>query len=122
MIKPISPTMHGTMDYVTAAGSMAAPRMLGLPTRAAGLAYGIAAGIFGLAAMTDFKPGIKHAVPLKAHGMADTAMGLALPALPFMMGLSKNKRARNFFLGLTGMIALTTALTDWSPGRSGTSH
>jgi hypothetical protein len=32
-------------------------------------------------------------------------------------GSKKKKQARNFFLGLTGMMALTTALTDWSPRR-----
>jgi hypothetical protein len=117
MLKPISPTMHGAMDYATVMGTAAAPRLLNLPLRAATTAYGIAAAILGLAAFTDFKPGIKHAVPLKAHGMADTAMGLALPAIPWMMGFAKNKKARNFFLGLTGMMALTTALTDWSPRR-----
>jgi len=115
MLKPISPTMHGAMDYMTVMGTAAAPRLLDLPGRAGKAAYGIAAAILGLAAFTDFKPGIKHAVPLKAHGMADTVMGLALPAVPWMMGFAKNKKARNFFLGLTGMMVLTTMLTDWSP-------
>jgi len=117
MLKPISPTVHGAMDYATVLGTVAAPKMLNMPPKAAGLAYGIAAAIMGLAAFTDFKPGIKRAVPLKAHGMTDTALGLALPALPWMMGFARNKKARNFFLGLTGMVVLTTALTDWSPKR-----
>jgi hypothetical protein len=117
MLKPISPTMHGAMDYATVMGTAAAPRLLDLPGRAGKAAYGIAAAILGLAAFTDFKPGIKHAVPLKAHGIADTAMGLALPAIPWIMGFAKNKKARNFFLGLTAMMALTTALTDWTPRK-----
>ena len=114
MLKPISPTMHGAMDYATVMGTAAAPRLLNLPGKAAAAAYSVATGILGLAALTDFKPGIKRAVPLKAHGMADTALGLALPAMPWMLGFARNRKARNFFLGLTAMMALTTAMTDWS--------
>ena len=117
MLKPISPTMHGAIDYATVFGTMAAPKMLKMPPRAAGLAYGLAAAIMGLAAFTDFKPGIKRTVPLKVHGITDSALGLPLPALPWMMGFARNKKARNFFLGLTGMVVLTTALTDWTPSR-----
>ena len=117
MLKPISPTIHGAMDYATVVGTVAAPTLLKMPDRAAGLAYGIATAILGLAAFTDFKPGIKRAVPLKAHGITDSALGLALPAMPWMLGFAKNKKARNFFLGLTAMMALSTMLTDWTPEK-----
>ncbi len=117
MLKPISPTVHGAMDYATVVGTVAAPTLLKMPDRAAGLAYGLASAILGLAAFTDFKPGIKRAVPLKAHGITDSALGLALPAMPWVLGFSKNRKARNFFLGLTAMMALTTMLTDWSPRK-----
>ena len=118
MTKPLSPAMHGAMDYATVMGTAVAPRLLNLPTRAAGAAYGVAAGILGLAAFTDFKPALKRKVPLKTHEMADTVMGLVLPAMPWMMGFAKNKKARNFFLILTGMLALNTALTNWSAKKA----
>jgi hypothetical protein len=119
MLKPISPTMHGAMDYATVMGTAIAPKLLKMPSKATGLAYGVATGILGLAAFSDFKPSIKRAVPLKAHSIADTAMGMVLPALPWMMGFSRNRKARNFFLGLTAMMALNTALTDWSAKGGG---
>ena len=119
MLKPISPTVHGAMDYATVVGTVAAPTLLKMPDRAAGLAYGIATAILGLAAFTDFKPGLKRAVPLKAHGITDSALGLALPAMPWMLGFAKNRKARNFFLGLTAMMALSTMLTDWTPEKRG---
>ena len=107
------------MDYATVLGTVAAPTLLKMPDRAAGLAYGIATAILGLAAFTDFKPGLKRAVPLKAHGITDSALGLALPAMPWMLGFAKNRKARNFFLGLTAMMALSTMLTDWTPEKRG---
>ena len=119
MLKPISPTVHGIMDYATVVGTVAAPSVFKMPDRAANVAYGLAASILGLAAFTDFKPAVKRALPLKAHGIADSALGLALPALPWMLGFSKNRKARNFFLGLTAMMALTTALTDWGGQKRG---
>lgn len=118
MQKLISPTVHGAMDYATVIGTVAAPTLLKMPDRAASLAYGLASAILGLAAFTDFKPAIKRAVPLKAHGITDSALGLALPAMPWVLGFSKNRKARNFFLGLTAMMALSTMLTDWAPRKN----
>ena len=118
MQKPISPTTHGIIDYSTVATAVAAPSLLGLSGRAAGAAYGVAGAIAGLAAMTDFKPSLMRAVPLRGHEMADMGMGMLLPALPWMLGFAKDKRARNFFLGLTAMTMLVTALTDWKPSPS----
>jgi hypothetical protein len=117
MIKPISPTVHGVLDYATVAGTAAAPALLRFPARAAALAYGIAGTTLGLAAFTDFKPALKRAVPLKAHGISDGALGMVLPALPWVLGFARHKKARNFFLGLTVLMALATVLTDWSPQR-----
>jgi len=118
MRKPLTPTMHGAMDYATAIGVSAAPRLWNMPARASGLAYGVASGILGLAAFTNFKPAIKRAVPLRVHEMADASLGMALPAMPFMLGFGKNKVARNFFLGLTAMLALNTLLTDWNEKKT----
>src|SRR5215211_5486369 len=115
MFKPLTPAMHGAMDYATAIGVTAAPSLLKLPPKVSGLAYGVATGILGLAAFTNFKPAIKRVVPLRAHEMADATLGMTLPALPFILGFGKNKVARNFFLGLTAMLALNTVLTDWNP-------
>jgi len=111
--------MHGAIDYATVMGAVTAPRLLNMPPKAANLAYGVGSAILGMAAFTDFKPAIKRAVPLRAHEMADATLGMALPALPWMLGFSRNKKARNFFLMLTGMLALNTLLTDWDNKSEG---
>ena len=118
MQKPISPTTHGIIDYSTVAATAVAPKLLNLPGRAAGAAYGIAGAIAGLAAMTDFKPSLKRAVPLRGHELADLGMGMLLPAVPWMLGFAEDKRARNFFLGLTAATMAVTMLTDWNPRRA----
>ena len=40
-------------------------------------------------------------------------MALVLPALPWLLGFAHHKPARNFFLALTAITVVATALTDW---------
>ncbi len=56
---------------------------------------------------------MKRAVPFRAHGAAEGLVGLALPALPRVLGFTRHRGARNFFLGLTAVTAVVAALTDW---------
>jgi hypothetical protein len=111
--KPISPTMHGVIDYATVATTAAVPRLLGFPKQAAQVCYALASGYGGLSSVTNYPLSVKRAVPFKVHGAAEAAVGLALPFLPWMLGFAKHRPARNFFLGLTALTALTAALTDW---------
>lgn len=113
MEKPISPTMHGVLDYSTMAATLAAPMLLDFPPRAAKTAYALAGGYLALSAFTDYPPAVRRSVPLKAHGATDAVLGLAIPALPWLLGFARNRRARNFFLALTGVTMVVTALTDW---------
>ena len=117
MQKPISPTTHGILDYSTVAATAAAPSVLGLSDRAAGAAYGVAGAVAGLAAITDFKPSLKRAVPLRGHQMADLGMGMLLPALPWLLGFARDQRARNFFIGLTAMTKRHIAIIAADAGR-----
>lgn len=116
MEKPISPALHGALDYSTMAATLAAPKLLGFPPRAAQAAYSLAGGYLALSALTDYPPALKRAVPLKAHGAVDAVLGLALPAVPWLLGFAADKRARNFYLALTGITMIVTGLTDWNAG------
>jgi hypothetical protein len=40
-------------------------------------------------------------------------LAFVLPALPWLLGFSEHRRARNFFLALTAVTVVVTALTDW---------
>lgn len=114
MKKPITPLGHGVMDYATVAGVVAAPTLMDLPDDAANACYALAAGFAGLSLFTDYPLGAKRAIPFKVHGMADAAIGALIPMLPWLLGFSRVGRARNLFLGLTAVTALTAAMTDWN--------
>lgn len=122
MQKPINGRMHGMMDYATVAATAAAPRALGFPRTAENLAYGLAAGYLGLSLMTDYPLSAKRMVPFKGHGATEVLLGMALPFLPRLLGFDDDRRARNFFLGLTALTAVTALMTDWNAPDADLEH
>jgi len=114
MRKPITPFAHGVLDYATAAAVAAAPKLMDFDDEASYACYMLAAGYAGLSMMTDYPLAVRRMVPFKAHGVAEAVIGAMLPALPFVLGFAGDKRARNFFFGLTAMTAMTAAMTDWN--------
>ncbi|HEY0972748.1 MAG TPA: hypothetical protein VGE02_17390 [Gemmatimonadales bacterium] len=113
MRKPISPTLHGVLDYATVAATAAAPTLLRFSPRATRLAYGLAGSYLGLSLLTDYPLAARRTIPFKGHGIAEGAIGAALPALPRALHFSRDRAARNFLIGLTVVTAVVAALTDW---------
>ena len=113
MRKPISPLLHGVLDYATTVATAAAPKMLGFPEPAAQLCYGLAGSYGSLSAVTDYPLAVKRVVPFKAHGATEAVIGLALPATPWLLGFAQHRAARNWMLGLTALTFVVAALTDW---------
>jgi hypothetical protein len=105
--------MHGVLDYSTLLTTAAAARLLDFSRPAARTALGWAAGYGALSALTDYPLAVRRAVPFRAHGAVDAALGLLLPAAPWLLGFARDRRATKFFLGLTALTVLVTALTDW---------
>jgi hypothetical protein len=113
MRKPISPAMHSALDYSTAAATAIAPRLLDFPASAATASRAFAGAYTPFAAMTRTPAAVKPAIPLRTHRNADVMLALVLPALPWVLGFARHKAARNFFLALTAVTVVVTALTDW---------
>jgi hypothetical protein len=132
MKHPVSPKTHGLIDYTTSSAVAMAPKLLNMPKRAAAACYGLAAGYTALSMMTKYPAGAKKVVPFKGHGAAELMIGAALPFVPRMLGLKKNRRlntrkqkeakrnAQYFFCGLAAMTGVVAMLTDWnSPAARG---
>jgi hypothetical protein len=113
MNKPISPRTHGVLDYATAGATAVLARLLGFSSPAARTARAWAAGYGALSALTDYPLALKRAVPYRAHGAMDAILAPLIPALPWLLGFARDRRARNFFLGLAAVTVVVTALTDW---------
>jgi hypothetical protein len=117
MRKPISPRVHGMIDYGTVAAVAAAPAVFDMPPRARNLFEGLAGGYGGLSSVTKYPLSLKRIVPFKAHGAAELAIGAVLPALPWILGFAQNRAARNLCFGLTALTLVVAALTDWDQDR-----
>jgi hypothetical protein len=113
MQKPITPLVHGMLDYSTSAAVAAAPRLFDFPAPARRLCDTLAGGYSAISALTDYPLSVRRTVPFKAHGAAEMAIALALPAMPWVLGFSNNRAARNLCFGLTALTFVVAALTDW---------
>jgi hypothetical protein len=113
MRKPISPRVHGVLDYTTSAAVTAAPLAMNFPKPARVLFDSLAAGYTGVSAVTDYPLSAKRLVPFKAHGATELAIAAVLPFLPWALGFADHRAARNLCFGLTALTVVVAALTDW---------
>lgn len=113
MPKPISPRVHGMIDYGTSATVAAAPVLLDIPRVARNLFEGLATGYTGLSSITDYPLSLKRLVPFKVHGAAELAVAAVLPAMPWLLGFADDRAARNMCIGLSALTLVVSALTDW---------
>lgn len=113
MQRPISPAMHGALDYTTSAAVAIAPHVLDFPTPARRLFSALAGGYTALSSVTDYPASIKRIVPFRAHGAAEAVIGLALPFLPRALGFERHTAARNACYALAGITFVVAALTRW---------
>ena len=114
MPHPISARAHGVLDYATAVVTAAAPSLFDFPKPAAALCYTLAGGYTALSLVTDYPLSARRLVPFKAHGVAEGAIGVLLPALPWVLGFARHRAARNFYFALTAVTAVVASLTDWN--------
>jgi hypothetical protein len=101
------------LDYSTSLAVAAAPRLMNFPKPARRLCDTLAGGYTALSAMTDYPLSVRRTVPFKAHGAAELAIAAALPAMPWLLGFSNHRAARNLCFGLAAMTVVVAALTDW---------
>jgi hypothetical protein len=111
--KPISPRIHGVLDYATSTAVAVAPRAMNFPKPARRLFESLAAGYTGLSAVTDYPMSVRRLAPFKAHGAAELAIAAVLPVLPYALGFAHHRAARNLCFGLTALTIVVAALTDW---------
>ncbi|GAB2524172.1 SPW repeat domain-containing protein [Spirosoma aerophilum] len=108
MEQPISRKQHGIADYGYIPLVAAAPSLVGFenePT-ATRLARIISGGVLASSLLTRYEWGVWKVIPFNAHLAADAAVSAFSLASPWLLGFSKNKRARNTFLaiGLFGTV------------------
>ncbi len=87
----LTPTLHGVLDYVAAAGLIVLPFLLDLGAHsplAARLSVIAGIGLVAYSLATDYAFGVFGLVPFRVHLMLDLAAAIAFVAAPFVFGWS----------------------------------
>ena len=112
----ISTRAHGAVDYVTGAGLLAAPALLGIgdePAAARALrAAGAVATVYSL--LTDYELGVARIIPMPAHLAMDAASGVLLAASPWLFGFADRGpryRLPHVAIGVAEILAALTSKT-----------
>jgi len=115
MSRPVTPRIHGLLDYATAATAASIAPLLKFSAPASRAARGWAAAYGAVSALTDYPLGLTRRLPFRTHGALDALMVPVFPVLPWLLGFARDRRGRNFFLALAAITAVVAALTDWQP-------
>ncbi|WP_267419815.1 MULTISPECIES: hypothetical protein [unclassified Curtobacterium] len=117
-LKPISPELHGLIDYGFAASNLLLPRVFGLRPGARRLfaVFGLAQG--GLNAVTAQPNALTPAVSFANHGRIEKSSGLLYIALSAVFGVLAERRARRYWLAAGAALVAVYNLTDWNASRT----
>ena len=113
MRKPISPRLHGAIDYGFFVIGLVVPSLLGLNGAARVLFALLALGQTTLNAFSDHSLALRRLVPFRLHGRIELGSVPVYFLLPYLVGALDGARAVAFYL-VTGVTLLSVfALTDW---------
>lgn len=113
-MKPITPTAHGYLDYLTVVVFVLAPTALGLAGLPATLSWTLAAVHLALTLATDFPLGWRPLIPFPIHGWIEKIVGPALVVVAFLPGFHDAGPAFAFYLVMGLGIVAVGWLTDYS--------
>jgi hypothetical protein len=113
------------MDYAWAGAMMAAPWLFGFSKNKKATINSVASGgaILGLSLVTNYPLGAVKLISFPTHGVIETVAGVATAAAPWLMGFSRNDKARwaHVISGLAtlGVVAMTDYRAQEQRGRRG---
>jgi len=114
-MKPISPTVHGILDYMTCAFFALAPSLFGLSGAYATVCYVLAGGYLVISLLTAMPLGAIKAIPFWLHGRLELVSALVFITSPWLFGFAESTTARNLFVGAGIVFLLVYSLTQWYP-------
>ncbi len=120
MTKPITPRIHGLIDYGLLAANLVMPRLLGGSRKAQAVfgAFGAAEG--SVNALTQQPLAVRKLIPFRVHRLIDLSSVPLYAVLPLATGVTKEPRIRAYWISVGVLLLAVFALTDWdakNPGK-----
>ena len=113
-MKPISPFLHGVLDYATCAFFALAPTLFNFHGAYATVCYLLAGGYLVVSLLTNMPLGAARVIPFPVHGKLELVSGLVFIAAPWLFGFAnENPTARDLFVAAGLVFLLVYSLTDW---------
>jgi hypothetical protein len=114
-MKPISPTLHGVLDYLTCGFFLVAPSEFDFTGTYAVVCYLLAGGYLVISLLTNMPFGLLKVIPFWLHGKLELVSGPVFIASPWIFGFASNGTARNLFVAVGVVFLVVYALTQWYP-------
>ena len=110
---PISPKLHGLIDYGLVASLLVLPTALGFSRTVRRLYAAEAAALLVYVALTDQPTAVLPLIPFRTHGRIDPFNVLNFAAHSLLASFREDPRAQRFNAAFTALAGATVALTDW---------
>jgi hypothetical protein len=108
---PLSPRVHGFLDYGAILLLFLAPSLFGFSGLPATLLYIVAVAYLAMVLLTAYPLGAAKVIPFTVHGYVEAALAVLFIVAPFILGFSDVVAARNFYvvagIALGGVFLLT---------------
>jgi hypothetical protein len=120
LMKPLSATSHGVLDYVVGVFLLVSPWLFGfndVSTAATLNMVVIGILVLGLSLMTDYPLGLLKLVPFPIHGIIEASGAVFLLASPWIVRFSQVVPARNIALAVAILWLGVVALTNYGTSR-----
>jgi uncharacterized membrane protein YhaH (DUF805 family) len=110
-MKRIPASVHRSLDMLAIIGFLGAPLLLRISGTAALLSYALAAVHLVVTLSTKFPDTHRKLISLRAHGVIELIVGVALIALPWLTGWVGNARAYYVTVGV--ILLIVWALSNY---------
>lgn len=114
--KPVTPVLHGLIDYVFSGIQLAVPAYLGLNATATRTYQVLGSGFLAVNALTDTPVGVKPVISFRGHQKADATFLATFSLLTLAHFIRKDRATLGFHLGFLGVAITHYLLTDYKAG------
>lgn len=116
MTRPISPKVHGVLDYLLVPLLLVAGPLFHFDGQPAEITSTLAGVVLIYSLFTDYPPGLVKMIAFPLHRVIDIVFAAAMIISPFILHFSDVVPARNFFVAIGVASLVVMALTDFSYG------